>query len=212
MTLQASQFPVLPRLLLATNNPGKAAEYRALLEGCGWELVTPRDLGLNLEVEEAGTDYAENARMKAEAFAKGSGLVALADDSGIEVDALGGAPGPLSARFGGDDISDRQRVALLLERLKGVPPERRSARFRCLIAVARPEGQVSLFEGQCEGRVAEEPRGEGGFGYDPVFLLPERGLTLAELPPEEKNAVSHRGRAARAARVLLEGLLRECRV
>jgi XTP/dITP diphosphohydrolase len=203
---------VLPRLLLATNNPGKAAEYRALLEGCGWELVTPRDLGLNLEVEEAGTDYAENARMKAEAFAKGSGLVALADDSGIEVDALGGAPGPLSARFGGDDISDRQRVALLLERLKGVPPERRSARFRCLIAVARPEGQVSLFEGQCEGRVAEEPRGEGGFGYDPVFLLPERGLTLAELPPEEKNAVSHRGRAARAARVLLEGLLRECRV
>jgi len=212
VTLQASQFPVLPRLLLATNNPGKAAEYRALLEGCGWELVTPRDLGLNLEVEEAGTDYAENARMKAEAFAKGSGLVALADDSGIEVDALGGAPGPLSARFGGDDISDRQRVALLLERLKGVPPERRSARFRCLIAVARPEGQVSLFEGQCEGRVAEEPRGEGGFGYDPVFLLPERGLTLAELPPEEKNAVSHRGRAARAARVLLEGLLRECRV
>ena len=200
------------RLLLATNNPGKAAEYRALLEGCGWELVTPRDLGLNLEVREAGTDYAENARMKAEGFAKASGLVALADDSGIEVDALGGAPGPLSARFGGDDISDRQRVALLLERLKGVPPERRSARFRCLIAVARPEGQVSLFEGQCEGRVAEEPRGEGGFGYDPVFLLPERGLTLAELPPEEKNAVSHRGRAARQARALLEGLLRECRV
>jgi len=200
------------RLLLATNNPGKAAEYRALLEGCGWELVTPRDLGLHLEVEEAGGDYAENARIKAEAFAKASGLLALADDSGIEVDALGGAPGPLSARFGGDDISDEQRVALLLERLAGVPPEKRSARFRCLIAVARPEGEVSLFEGQCEGRIAEEPRGEGGFGYDPVFLLPERGLTLAELPPEEKNAVSHRGRAARQARVLLEGLIRECRV
>jgi XTP/dITP diphosphohydrolase len=200
------------RLLLATNNPGKAAEYRALLEGCGWELVTPRDLGLSLEVEEVGGDYAENARIKAEAFAKASGLVALADDSGIEVDALGGAPGPLSARFGGEGASDEQRVALLLERLKGVPPERRSARFRCLIAVARPAGEVSLFEGQCEGRVAEEPRGEGGFGYDPVFLLPERGLTIAELPPEEKNAVSHRGRAARQARALLEGLLRECRV
>jgi len=200
------------RLLLATNNPGKAAEYRALLEGCGWELVTPLDLGLHLEVEEAGGDYAENARIKAEAFAKASGLVALADDSGIEVEALGGAPGPLSARFGGEDASDEQRVALLLERLKGVPPERRSARFRCFIAVARPEGEVSLFEGQCEGRVAEEPRGESGFGYDPVFLLPERGLTLAELPPEEKNAVSHRGRAARQARALLEGLLRECRV
>jgi XTP/dITP diphosphohydrolase len=200
------------RLLLATNNPGKAAEYRALLEGCGWELVTPRDLGLELEVEEAGGDYAENARIKAEAFAKASGLVALADDSGIEVEALGGAPGPLSARFGGEDISDEQRVALLLERLKGVPPERRSARFRCLIAVARPEGEVTLFEGQCEGRVAEEPQGEGGFGYDPVFLLPERGLTVAELRPEEKNAISHRGRAARQARAHLEGLLRECRV
>ena len=197
-------------LLLATNNPGKAAEYRALLQGCGWELATPRDLGLHLEVEEAGGDYAENARIKAEAFAKASGLLALADDSGIEVDALGGAPGPLSARFGGDDISDAQRVALLLERLKGVPPERRSARFRCLIAVAWPEGKVSFFEGQCEGRIAEEPRGEGGFGYDPVFLLPERGLTIAELPPEEKNAVSHRGRAARQARALLEGLIREC--
>ena len=200
------------RLLLATNNPGKAAEYRALLEGCGWELVTPRDLGLHLEVEEVGGDYAENATIKAEAFTKASGLVALADDSGIEVEALGGAPGPLSARFGGEGASDQQRVALLLERLAGVPPERRSARFRCLIAVARPAGEVSLFEGQCEGRVAEEPRGEGGFGYDPVFLLPERGLTIAELPPEEKNAVSHRGRAARQARALLEGLLRECRV
>ena len=198
------------RLLLATNNPGKAAEYRALLQGCGWELATPRDLGLHLEVEEGGGGYAENARIKADAFAKASGLLALADDSGIEVDALGCAPGPLSARFGGDDISDAQRVALLLERLKGVPPERRSARFRCLIAVAWPEGEVSFFEGQCEGRIAEEPRGEGGFGYDPVFLLPERGLTIAELPPEEKNAVSHRGRAARQARALLEGLIREC--
>jgi XTP/dITP diphosphohydrolase len=202
---------VRKRLLLATNNLGKAAEYRALLEGCGWELVTPRDLDLHLEVEEVSRDYAENARIKAEAFAKASGLLALADDSGIEVEALGGAPGPLSARFGGDAISDAQRVALLLERLKGVPPERRSARFRCLIAVAGPEGETSLFEGQCEGRVAEEPRGESGFGYDPIFLLPERGLTIAELPPDEKNAISHRGRAARQARALLEKLLRERR-
>jgi XTP/dITP diphosphohydrolase len=199
------------RLLLATNNPGKAAEYRELLADAGWELATPRELGLNLEVEEVGGGYAENARIKAEAFAKASGLVALADDSGIEVDALGGAPGPLSARFAGENARDQQRVALLLKRLKGVPPERRSARFRCLIAVARPQGEVSLFEGRCEGQVAEEPRGEGGFGYDPVFLLPERGLTVAELPPEEKNAVSHRGRAARQAKALLEGLLRECR-
>lgn len=201
-----------PRLLIATNNRGKAAEYRELLGDAGWELVTPRDVGLDLEVEESGRDYAENAKIKAATFAKASGLVALADDSGIEVDALDGAPGPLSARFGGEGIDDEGRVALLLERLAGVPPEKRSARFRCLIAVARPEGQVDLFEGQCEGRVAEEPHGESGFGYDPVFLLPERGLTMAELPPREKNAVSHRGRAARKAKAFLEGLLRECRV
>lgn len=200
-----------PQLLIASNNPGKAAEYRVLLADAGWEVVTPRDVGLRLEVEEPGADYAENARIKAIAFAKASGLVALADDSGIEVDALGGAPGPLSARFGGEDASDEQRVALLLERLAGVPPEKRSARFRCLIAVARPEGEVTLVEGRCEGRIAEAPRGEGGFGYDPVFLLPERGLTMAELPPQEKNAVSHRGRAARRARTVLEELLRERR-
>jgi XTP/dITP diphosphohydrolase len=200
-----------PRLLIATNNPGKAAEYRELLGDAGWELVTPRDIGLQLEVEESGRDYAENAKIKAATFAKASDLVALADDSGIEVDALGGEPGPLSARFGGEGIGDEGRVALLLERLAGVPPEKRSARFRCLIAVARPEGQVDLFEGRCEGRVAVEPRGESGFGYDPVFLLPERGLTMAELPPHEKNAVSHRGRAARKAKAFLEGLLRECR-
>ena len=200
-----------PRLLIATNNPGKAAEYRELLGDVGWELVTPRDVGLQLEVEESGHDYAENAKIKAATFAKASGLVALADDSGLEVDALGGAPGPLSARFGGEGLSDEGRVALLLERLAGVPPEKRSARFRCLIAVAQPEGQVDLFEGQCEGRVAVEPRGESGFGYDPVFLLPDRGLTMAELPPHEKNAVSHRGRAARQAKAFLEGLLRECR-
>jgi XTP/dITP diphosphohydrolase len=199
------------RLLIASNNPGKAAEYRALLAAAGWEIVAPRDIGLRLEVEEPGADYAENARIKAIAFAQASGLVALADDSGIEVDALGGAPGPLSARFGGEDAGDEQRVALLLERLAGVPPEKRSARFRCVIAVARPEGEVSLFEGRCEGQVADEPRGEGGFGYDPVFLLPERGLTMAELSPDEKNAVSHRGRAARLARALLEELLREHR-
>jgi XTP/dITP diphosphohydrolase len=197
------------RLLIASNNPGKAAEYRALLADAGWQVVTPRDVGLRLEVEEPGGDYAENATVKATAFAQASGLVALADDSGIEVDALDGAPGPLSARFGGEDASDEQRVALLLQRLAEVPSEKRSARFRCLIAVAQPEGKVSLFEGRCEGRVTDAPRGEGGFGYDPVFLLPERGLTMAELPPDEKNAVSHRGRAARQARDFLEGLLRE---
>ncbi len=198
-----------PKLLIASNNPGKAAEYRALLADAGWEVVTPRDVGLRLDVEEPADGYAENATMKAKAFAQASGLVALADDSGIEVDALDGAPGPLSARFGGEGLSDEQRVGLLLERLAGVPTEKRSARFRCLIAVARPGAEVNVFEGTCEGRIADAPRGEAGFGYDPVFLLPERGLTMAELPSEEKNAVSHRGRAARQARDFLEGLLRE---
>jgi len=194
----------VPRLLLATNNPGKAAEFRQLLEGCGWELVTPADIGLELEVEERGQGYAENATMKALEFARASGLVTLADDSGLEVDALGGRPGPLSARYGGSDLSDEQRVERLLGELEGVPDERRTARFRAVIALARATGEVELAEGAVEGRIGHEPRGANGFGYDPVFALPGRGLTTAELPPDEKNAVSHRGAAARKARGILE--------
>jgi len=199
----------VPQLLLATNNAGKAAEYRALLAGCGWELVTPREIGLELAVEEAGQDYRQNAKIKAAKFAEASGLVALADDSGLEVDALGGRPGPLSARYGGSGLSDRERVTTLLQELEGVAEERRTARFRCAIALGRPGGKVELFEGTVEGLITHEARGESGFGYDPVFLLPERGRTLAELPPEEKNAVSHRGEAARKVRPVLEGLLHE---
>jgi len=198
-----------PRLLIATNNLGKVAEFRRLLEGCGWELVTPADIGLELEVEEAGQTYAENATIKAEAYAKASGLVTLADDSGLEVDALGGRPGPLSARYAGPDRTDEERVQALLQELTGVPDDKRTARFRCVIAIAAPEGRVELVEGKVEGRIAHEPRGENGFGYDPVFLLPERGVTTAELPPDEKNAVSHRGAAARKARAVLERWLRE---
>ena len=198
----------MPRLLLATNNRGKAAEYRALLADCGWELLTPAEAGLALSVEEAGRNYRENAKIKAGKFAGASGLVALADDSGLEVDALGGRPGPLSARYGGAGRTDRERAATLLRELEGVADEQRTARFRCVIALAWPEGKVELFEATLEGRIAQAARGEGGFGYDPVFLLPERGCTLAELPPDEKNAVSHRGRAARKVRSALEGLLR----
>jgi XTP/dITP diphosphohydrolase len=199
------------RLLIATGNAGKLREYRSLLGDLGWELVSPADIGLALEVSESGRDYAENAKIKAAGFAKASGLVALADDSGLEVDALGGEPGHLSARYAGPGADDTQRYARLLEKLRGVPPEKRSARFRCLIAVARPTGETELFEGECRGVVAEAPRGETGFGYDPIFYLPERGRTLAELPLSEKNAVSHRGAAARKARPFLEELLREQR-
>jgi XTP/dITP diphosphohydrolase len=197
----------MPRLLIATNNAGKVAEFRQLLDGCGWELATPAELGLKLEVEESGQTYAENATMKAVEYASASGLVALADDSGLEVDALGGRPGVLSARYASPDRTDEERVQALLQELKDVPDEQRSARFRAVIAIAEPEGEVELVEGVVEGRIAHEPRGANGFGYDPVFLLPERGLTTAELPSDEKHAISHRGVAARKARVVLERML-----
>jgi len=199
----------IPRLLLATNNPGKAAEFRALLADCGWALVTPAEIGVDVVVDETGSDYHTNAKIKAKAFAEASGLVALADDSGLEVDALDGRPGPFSARYAGPAQTDGERSALVLDQMKGVPPERRGARFRCVIAVAEPSGRVRFCEGECRGQVAEEPSGQGGFGYDPIFYLPERRLTMAELPSEEKNAISHRGRAAREACALLREMLDE---
>jgi XTP/dITP diphosphohydrolase len=194
----------MPRLLLATNNPSKVAEFRQLLDSCGWELVTPADIGLSLEVEESGQTHEENARQKALQYARASGLVALADDSGLEVDALGGRPGIFSARYAGPDRTDGERVQALLEELRDVPDERRTARFRAVIAIASPDGRVETAEGAVEGLIARAPQGANGFGYDPVFLLPGRGLTAAQLPSGEKHTVSHRGAAARKARVILE--------
>jgi XTP/dITP diphosphohydrolase len=199
----------MPRLLLATNNAGKAAELRRLLDGCGWELVTPAELGLHLEVDESGESYQANATKKALQYAQASGLVALADDSGLEVDALGGRPGILSARYAGLDRTDAERVQTLLEELKDVSDEERTARFRAVIAIAAPTGRVETVEGTMNGRIARAPRAANGFGYDPVFLLPDRGLTAAELPANEKDAISHRGMAARKARAVLERWLRE---
>jgi len=199
----------MPRLLLATNNAGKVAEFRRLLAGCGWDIVTPVDVGVNVHVEETGQSYAENATIKSVQYAKAAGMVALADDSGLEVDALGGRPGVLSARYGGANRTDAERVRALLQELAGVAEDERTARFRCVIAVADPGGRMELAEGAVEGRIASEPRGEDGFGYDPVFLLPQRGMTLAELPADEKNDISHRGNAARRARKILETWLRE---
>jgi XTP/dITP diphosphohydrolase len=199
----------MPRLLLATNNPGKVKEFRELLDGCGWELVTPADIGLSLDVEESGGTFAENAALKAEAYAKASGLVALADDSGLEVDALDGRPGIHSARYAGEDRTDQKRVTKLLEELERVPDSRRKARFRAVIAIKAPKGDIRLVEGTVEGGIGHEPRGDNGFGYDPVFVLPDRGLTTAELPSDEKNAISHRGTAARKAKLILESMLTE---
>jgi len=155
--------------------------------------------------EETGTTYHENALIKARAGATVTGALALGDDSGIEVDALGGDPGLHSARWGGPRLDDAGRIALLLERLRGVPAERRTARFRCLIALVEPGGRARVVEGVVEGRITEAPRGTGGFGYDPVFYYAPLGGTFGELPPATKHRVSHRGAAARAAATLLTG-------
>jgi len=200
------------KLLIATNNSGKRRELLVLLVGLDLELVTPADLGLALEVEETGATYAENAALKAAAFARASGLPALADDSGLEVDALDGRPGLHSARFapwhGATDV-DRRR--LLLERLQAFSRPW-TARFRCVTALALPgaddSGDVRLAEGVCPGEIIPEERGADGFGYDPVFLLAELGRTMAELTMEEKNRLSHRARAVLAARPFIVDLLK----
>ena len=199
----------MPRLLLATNNAGKVAEFRQLLAGCGWELVTPAELGLTMQVEETGQTYAENATLKAVEYARAGGVVTLADDSGLEVDAMDGRPGVLSARYAGADRTDQERVQAMLQELAGVPDDERTARFRCVIAITDATGRVELVDGTVEGRIGHEPRGENGFGYDPIFLLPDRGMTTAELPPDEKNTISHRAVAAQKARTVLERWLRE---
>lgn len=185
------------KLLLATNNEAKVREYRDLLRNLPFKLVTSAELGTNIIVSEIGESLEENARLKAMASAAKSQLLALADDSGLEVDALGGEPGRLSARYAGEKASDRDRISYLLAKLEGVPWERRSARFRCVIAMATPEGKVEFCSGECLGVITFEPRGEQGFGYDPIFYLPELGKTMAELPLEIKNQFSHRGQAAR---------------
>lgn len=196
-----------PRLLLATNNQAKVREYKSLLQNLPYVLVTPVELGITAKVDEVGGSLEENARLKATFFASQSHLLSLADDSGVEVDALGGEPGPLSARYAGEGASDRERISYLLSRLKGVPWEERKARFRCVIAIATPEGKVELCSGERRGFITFEPKGEQGFGYDPIFYLPELDKTMAELPLEVKNRVSHRGKAARKARKVLEKLI-----
>jgi XTP/dITP diphosphohydrolase len=187
------------KLLLATNNRGKVDEYRRLLKDIPFELVTLADAGITAEVDEVGESLEDNARIKATILAGRSGLLAMADDSGLEVDALGGEPGRLSARYAGEGASDKDRVNYLLSRLKDVPWEKRTARFRCVIAIATPSGEVALCSGECRGLITLEPKGSQGFGYDPIFYLPELGKTMAELPMEVKNQISHRGQAARKA-------------
>jgi len=194
----------MPKLLLATTNRGKIREYRGLLSGLPFELVTPDEVGIDIAVEENCPSYEENARMKAVAYARASRLIALADDSGLEVDALGGEPGIRSARAAGEAAGDKDRIEHLLARLKRVPLEKRTAYFKCVIAIATPEGKTELCRGECTGLIALEPRGDNGFGYDPVFYLSEYEKTMAELPLDIKNQISHRGKATREAYRILE--------
>jgi XTP/dITP diphosphohydrolase len=214
-----------PVLLIATNNQGKVKELQDLLKDSGVELITPAQINLDLDVIEDGHTYAENATKKAIAFAQASGLISLADDSGLEVDALDGEPGLYSARYGSDlalppfsvkrkmggaggrQLSDKDRRDYLIKNLKD-KPRPWTARFHATIAVAIPNGETHLNEGFCEGEIIPEERGTGGFGYDPIFLLSELGKTMAELSMDEKNRLSHRARAVMKAKDVLSEILR----
>ena len=199
----------MQKLMLATTNLGKVAEFRYLLgqweRWRGIDLLTPGDWPAPLpSVAETGTTFAENARLKAVALSTATGLPALADDSGLCVDALGGEPGLHSARWAGDEATDADRNALLLARLAGVPTEKRTARYVCVVSLAWPEGITVETEGGCAGTICETPQGANGFGYDPLFFVPEFGHTVAELTADEKSQISHRARALAALDVALD--------
>ena len=184
------------KFVLATHNPGKLKEMADILSGLGVEVVSPAELGIDVEVEETGSTFAENAMLKARAICDASGLPAIADDSGLCVDALNGGPGVYSARYGGEGLDDAARTRLLLENMRGQTT--RAAHFACAIACVFPGGDTLTAEGRCDGAIAFAPMGQGGFGYDPVFLVPELGKTFSQLTGAEKNEISHRGRALRA--------------
>ena len=182
------------KVILASKNPHKLTELSVILSQHGFEIALESEYGLDLDVDETGTTFEENSLLKAEAVMKASGLPVLADDSGLMVDALDGAPGVYSARYG-HKSSDGERTAFLLENMKDVPDEKRTAKFVCVITCLWPDGRKIVARGECPGVITREVHGKNGFGYDPVFYLPELGMTYAELPSEQKNAISHRARA-----------------
>ncbi len=196
------------RLLVASHNKGKVAEYADILSDLAIEWLTLDEAGVAEDVAETGATFRDNAILKAVAYARQTGLLTLADDSGLEVDALDGQPGVYTARYGGPGLSAADRYHLLLRNLRDTPPERRTARFHCVVALAGPDGELlGTADGVCEGVIAAAPAGVGGFGYDPVFYLPERGQTMAQLDAAEKHLISHRGRAAAAIAPLLRRML-----
>ena len=182
------------KVILASKNPHKLTELSAILSQHGFEIALESEYGLDIDVDETDTTFEENSLLKAEAVMKASGLPVLADDSGLMVDALDGAPGVYSARYG-HKSSDGERTAFLLENMKDVPDDKRTAKFVCVITCLWPDGRKIVARGECPGVITHEVHGENGFGYDPVFYLPELGMTYAELPSEQKNAISHRARA-----------------
>ncbi len=189
------------KLLIASNNQHKITEFRRLFGHLPFDLVAPQDISLSLDVEEVGDTFEANASLKAHAFAKASGLMSLADDSGIEVDALNGAPGVRSARYGGEGLDDEDRVQLLLHEMTSVQESQRTCRYRVVLALVDMDGpketREASTEGRCEGQIAYEPSGSNGFGYDPIFFLPHYGKTIAEIRSDQKDEISHRGKAAR---------------
>lgn len=184
------------KFILATHNPGKLREMAAILSQYGVEVVSPADVGITVDVEETGTTFAENAMLKAKAICAAADLPAIADDSGLCVDALNGGPGVYSARYGGEGLDDKGRYTLLLQNMRGQTT--RAAHFACAIACAFPNGDELTAEGRCDGTIAFAPMGEGGFGYDPVFFVPEKAKTFGQLTADEKSAISHRGKALKA--------------
>ncbi|UCG54976.1 MAG: RdgB/HAM1 family non-canonical purine NTP pyrophosphatase [Dehalococcoidia bacterium] len=194
------------KLLLATGNKHKLNELKSLFQDIPYELISPSEIGIHIRIDENGSSFHENAKLKAIAFASSSYILSLADDSGLEVDALSGKPGVLSARYAGLGATDTERIDFLLSNLKDIPEVKRQAIFKCVIAIASPEGKVKFFSGECQGIIKFEPIGDGGFGYDPIFYLPHIGKTMAELTQHEKNTISHRGLAAAKARTYLLNL------
>ena len=193
------------KFVLATHNPGKLKEMSDILARFGVEVVSPGDLGITVDVEETGTTFAENAMLKAKAICAAAKLPAIADDSGLCVDALNGGPGVYSARYGGEGLDDKGRYTLLLNSLRGQTT--RAAHFTCSIACAFPNGDTLTAEGRCDGSIAFAPMGEGGFGYDPVFFVPEKAKTFGQLTAEEKSTISHRGKALKSFAEKLETYL-----
>lgn len=201
-------------IVVATKNKGKIKEIREVLKGIDAEILSLDEIGLEIEIEEDGRTYSENAVKKAAEVAKRSGRISLADDSGLEIDALNGKPGINSSRFAGINADDRERNLKVLEMMKDVPNGKRGARFRCVIAVAEPNGKLYTCEGVCEGEIAESIRGDKGFGYDPIFIVPEYGKTFGELGPEVKDKISHRAKALKKAKELIKRIqgVRDSRV